>query len=132
MFTLQQIADAHEAVKTGADFPAYIRQIKELGVRSFHTFVSDSHTLYHGANGFQIESAGIYETKEIAGDCQADVFRKQLKKHQNGETDYFQFCTDCAQTGIYKWVMDLQAMTCTYYNASGNIILEEIIPSLSL
>lgn len=32
MFTIQQIKDAHSKVKSGADFPAYIQDIKKLGV----------------------------------------------------------------------------------------------------
>lgn len=39
MFTVQQIELAHEKVKTGADFPKYIQDIKELGVIAFETFV---------------------------------------------------------------------------------------------
>ena len=130
MFTLQQIADAHEAVKTGADFPGYIKALKELGVQSFHTYVSDSHTEYFGSNDFQLQSEGIYEPKSIADQCNATVFLEQLKKHQQGKTDYFQFCEDCASNGIEKWIMDLRAMTCTYYDKTGNAILEENIPSL--
>ncbi|MGF7024877.1 MULTISPECIES: DUF1398 domain-containing protein [Sphingobacterium] len=31
MFTIEQIEAAHSNVKSGADFPAYIRDIKKLG-----------------------------------------------------------------------------------------------------
>lgn len=32
MFTVEQIKTAHSKVKSGADFPAYIQDIKKLGV----------------------------------------------------------------------------------------------------
>lgn len=48
MFTTQQIEQAHEKVKSGADFPKYIQEIKGFGVQSFITFVKDSHTEYFG------------------------------------------------------------------------------------
>ena len=32
MFTLEQIKLAHSKVKSGADFPAYIKELKALGV----------------------------------------------------------------------------------------------------
>ncbi len=56
MFTLEQIETAHAKTLSGADFPSYIREIKALGVTRFQTFVTDCHTLYSGADGYQITS----------------------------------------------------------------------------
>lgn len=39
MFTVEQIEQAHGKVKSGADFPKYIQEIKALGVTSFETWV---------------------------------------------------------------------------------------------
>lgn len=44
MLTLAQIAAAHGKVKSGADFPQYIRYIKALGVVSYVSWVCDGHT----------------------------------------------------------------------------------------
>jgi uncharacterized protein YbcV (DUF1398 family) len=55
-------------------------------------------------------------------------FIKSLKTHQKGETDYTTFCKHCAETGIEKWIVQLDKMTCTYYDQQGNEILEEQIP----
>jgi Protein of unknown function (DUF1398) len=35
MFKVEQIKAAHGKVKSGADFPSYIREIKVLGVTSY-------------------------------------------------------------------------------------------------
>jgi hypothetical protein len=35
MFTVEQIRAAHNKVKSGADFPAYIQEIKALGVSQY-------------------------------------------------------------------------------------------------
>lgn len=35
MFTAEQIKTAHRKVKSGADFPAYIKEIKVLGVTHY-------------------------------------------------------------------------------------------------
>ena len=56
MFTLEQIEAAHSKTKSGADFPQYIREIKELGVTRFQTFVTDCHSIYFGRGGFEIQS----------------------------------------------------------------------------
>ena len=35
MFTIKQIEEAHSKVKSGAEFPNYIQDIKEIGVVAF-------------------------------------------------------------------------------------------------
>lgn len=129
MFTVQQIEQAHEKVKSGADFPKYIQEIKGFGVQSFITFVKDSHTEYFGADNFTTSSNPKYEDLEIAEITDSEKFKAQLKVHQQGKTDYFTFCKDCAETGIEKWIVDLNKMTCVYYDKYGNEILVEEIPS---
>lgn len=129
MFTVKQIHDAHSKVKSGADFPKYIQEIKGFGVQSFITFVKDSHTEYFGADNFTTSSNPKYEDLEIAEITDSEKFKAQLKVHQQGKTDYFTFCKDCAETGIEKWIVDLNKMTCVYYDKYGNEILVEEIPS---
>jgi|SRR5690554_1239299 len=129
MFTVEEIELAHSKVKTGAEFPKYIEEIKGLGVTGFETWVRDSHTNYFGKNEFQTKSKPKYEALTIADKSDKDSFRQYLKSHQKGETDYFIFCKHCAETGIEKWVMDLEQMTCTYYDKAKNEILVEKVPS---
>ncbi|MBW8241395.1 DUF1398 domain-containing protein [Muricauda oceani] len=130
MFTVEQIESAHGKVKSGADFPNYIQEIKEMGVLAFETWVFDSHTEYFGKNGFETKSKPKYKNLKIADISDKDTFRKYLKIHQKGETDYLTFCNHCAETGIEKWNVDLEKMTCTYYDKSGNEILVELVPTV--
>ncbi|MCK7555925.1 DUF1398 domain-containing protein [Chitinophaga sedimenti] len=131
MFTVAQIHAAHDKVKSGADFPAYIGEIKTLGVTGFATWVKDSHTEYFGANDYRTQSAPMYATLTIADNPDATGFEARLKAHQQGTTDYLTFCRDCAETGIEKWIVDLSAMTCIYYDKKGNEVLVETIPLVS-
>jgi uncharacterized protein YbcV (DUF1398 family) len=128
MFTVEQIEKAHEKVKSGADFPLYIQEIRQLGVTAFETWVNDSHTVYSGADNFSITSQPQYEKLEIAAQSSKEKFAHYLKIHQQGETNYFTFCTHCAETGIEKWEVCLDEFTCTYYDIDGNKILVEPIP----
>lgn len=128
MFTVEQIETAHAKVKSGADFPDYMKEIKQLGVQSFETWVKDSHTEYFGENAFRTKSQPKYAELTIANETDQDTFIRQLKSHQKGETDYMKFCEDCAATGIEKWIVDLDAYTCMYYDKAGNEILTEEIP----
>ncbi|UPQ78111.1 DUF1398 domain-containing protein [Flavobacterium azooxidireducens] len=128
MFTIEQIKSAHSKVKSGADFPSYIQDLKQLVVISYDAYVSDGHTDYFGANNFKITSPAKYESLAIANETDENQFKADLKAHQQGKTNYPTFCSDCAKSGIEKWVVILEKMTCTYYDKAGNEILEEIIP----
>lgn len=128
MFSIEQIESAHSKVKSGEDFPKYIRELKAIGVCAFETWVADSHTECYGRGGFQIRSEPKYESLNIAALCDKGKFEGYLHIHQKGETDYFSFCRHCAETGIEKWKVDLDKMTCVYYDLAGNKILSEKLP----
>lgn len=128
MFTVEQIKAAHSKVKSGADFPAYIQDIKKLGVTFYETFVTDGHTDYYGANDYKTSSVAKYDALTIAQVSNIEQFKTDIKAHQQGKTDYPTFCNDCAKSGIEKWAVCMDKMTCTYYDKAGNEILVEQIP----
>lgn len=128
MFTVEQIEQAHAKVKSGADFPKYIQEIKKMGVIRFVTWVKDSHTEYFGENNYTTKSKSKYDELTISDNTNLEKFRIQLKAHQQGKTDYFTFCMNCGETGIEKWVADLDAMTCIYFDKAGKEVLAEQIP----
>ncbi|MBK9992685.1 MAG: DUF1398 domain-containing protein [Saprospiraceae bacterium] len=130
MFTVDQIEQAHSKVKSGADFPKYIQEIKALGVVAFETWVNDSHTEYFGENNFRTASKPKYAELIISENSDGENFKGRLKEHQQGKTDYFTFCKDCAETGIEKWIVNLHHMTCIYYDKIGTEILVEQIPQV--
>ncbi|RZK09208.1 MAG: DUF1398 domain-containing protein [Flavobacterium sp.] len=128
MFTIKDIQEAHRKVKSGTDFPAYIQDLKNLGVENYTSFVIDGHTDFFGKSDYKITSSSKYDTLQIALQSVKEQFIIDLKNHQQGNTDYLTFCNDCAKSGIEKWVVDLQKMTCTYYDSSGIIIFIEQVP----
>lgn len=128
MFSVEQIKAAHSKVKSGADFPAYIQDIKSLGVTYYETFVKDGHTVFSGANGYTTTSPAKYDTLTIADNSNKEQFKADLKAHQQGETDYPTFIKLSASLGVEKWAVSMEQMTCTYYDKAGNQILVEEIP----
>ncbi|MGK4569394.1 DUF1398 domain-containing protein [Flavobacterium sp. 3HN19-14] len=128
MFTTEQIRAAHSKVKSGADFPAYIQDLKKLGVTSYETFVADGHTDYYGAADYKTSTGAKYEPLNIAEISNTAQFKADLRSHQHGNTDYPTFCNDCAKSGIEKWVVNMAEMTCIYYDRKGNEVLAEQIP----
>jgi len=130
MFTIQQIHDAHSKVKSGADFPKYMQDIMALGVTSFETFVFDNHTNYFGKDNFKIASEGFSETLVVANESNIEQFKSDLKIHQQGQTDYMTFLNDCAKSGVEKWIVVMDTMSCSYYDLVGNEMVVEVIPSV--
>ena len=128
MFQLNEITDAHSKVKTGADFPAYIQDLLKLGVKKYDSFVSDGHTVYFGDDNYRLASKAKYRRLTIANISDKERFKHYLKNHQRGQTDYPTFCKDSAETGVEKWTVDINKMTCTYYDKAKNKMLEEQIP----
>jgi uncharacterized protein YbcV (DUF1398 family) len=129
MFTLEQIKAAHSKVKSGADFPAYIAAIKALGVTDYETFVSDGHTVFHGADSFNTTAPAKYASLQIAEISASEQFKKDRVAHQQGKTDFLGFCNDCAKSGIEKWSVVMDEMTCSYSDKAGKVILVEKIPT---
>lgn len=128
MFTIQDIQAAHSKVKSGADFPNYIRDLIKLGVKEYETFVSDGHTDYSGDAAYEVSSVAKYEALTVQDESNVEQFKADLKAHQQGKTDYPTFCKDCANSGVEKWVVKMDEMTCSYYDKAGNELLVEIIP----
>jgi len=127
MFTAEQIKIAHSKVKSGADFLAYIQEIKALGVTHYYAYVIDGHIDYHGANDYIVKVPAKYETLTIAETTNLEQFKMELQKHQQGKTDFLTFIKACATFGIEKWIICMDKMICTYYNRAGNEILREEI-----
>lgn len=128
MFTTEQIQAAHRKVKSGADFPAYIREIKTLGVTHYEAYVTDGHIDYHGASGYTANVPPKYDALTIADTSDREQFKKELLAHQQGKTDFLTFIKMCSGFGIEKWSISMEKMTCTYYDKAGNEILVERIP----
>ncbi len=129
MFELTAIKEAHAKVKSGADFPNYIQELIQLGVKKYHTYVKDGHSVFIGDNDYQIKSERKYAVLRIANISDKERFKHYLKNHQRGQTDYPTFCQQSAETGVEKWTVDMSQMTCTYYDKLNNKMLEEVIPT---
>jgi uncharacterized protein YbcV (DUF1398 family) len=128
-FTIEQIHEAHGKVKSGADFPKYIEEIKLLGVMSYETSVFDGYTNYFGSDNYRVTTSPKHSPLHISDKEDVEQFKNDLKAHQEGKTDYLTFINDCAKSGIEKWKVCMEKMTCTYYNQNGRDVLTEDIPN---
>jgi len=128
MFTIEDIRAAESKIKTGADFPQFIKEIKEMGVKRNDVYVSNGLSIYFDdEDNVQQISPDEYPALIINDEPSASKLTHALKIHQQGETDYFTFCKQAADAGVEKWVTDLEEMTCTYLDAEGNELVKENI-----
>lgn len=128
MFTLQQMKAAHAKVKSGVDFPAYVQEIKQLGLLHYDFLVKTGQTEYYGTNGLKVNGEAIYPEKTISIQSSSIAVRQIIAGHQQGKSDFLTFCQLAADAGVEKWVVDTQAMMCTYYDLAGNSLVAEPIP----
>ncbi len=127
MFTLEQIAQAHSRVKSGAEFPHYVQELIALGVHRYTAWLTDGHVDYEGA-AQQLSGPAEHEAQVIASHSNDLQFQERLKLHQQGGTNYPTFCKEARAAGVQRWVVDMRAMTCSYYDTRGHAMLVEEVP----
>ncbi len=130
MFTLQQIQELHSKVKSGADFPRYIQDLIEIGLKKYDMFVYDGRAQYFWDEEFTITSDSKYPGIIVSDAANHEQFEHDLKAHQRGETDYMTLINDAAKSGIYKRTVDMQNMMCVYYDQKWEEVLAEEIPGV--
>ena len=128
MFTVEQIKAAHSKVKSGADFPNYVREIKALGLVKYEYLVADGRTIYYGDNNFTTEAPSIYPEKKINPISSASTIEQVIREHQQGKSDFLTFCQLAADAGVHHWEVNTQTMLCTYIDSAGSPMLAEPIP----
>ncbi|MDF2942629.1 MAG: Phage envelope protein [Herbinix sp.] len=128
-FTLQAIHEAHKKY-TGPDFPKLIREFRLMGMVTNTYDLRTGQILYVNKNGDQIESQSSPVNVKIGDFSCQETALAALKRNQIGESDFATFCNEIAQAGVYKWISDLEKMTCSYYDLQENAVIVETIPSV--
>ena len=130
MFSIEEIKAAESKIKTGADFPQFIKEIKALGVVRNDVYVANGLSVYFNSDDYSVQaSPDEYPELVINSESSAEKLEHALNIHQRGETDYFTFCKQAADAGVEKWVIDLNSMTCSYLDTKQTELVKEGIPS---
>lgn len=128
MFTLEQIKQAYDKVKTETDFANYIQELIDLGIHGYDTFITDGRVVYYGDTDHEVSTAKKYEQLSVAATANKERFIESLVMHEGGQTDYYTFCQQASQSGIAKCRIDIIEMTSTYLTPEGDPIVIEKIP----
>lgn len=132
MFTKEQIKAAHGRVKSGSDFPRLIEEFKTLGVSSYDHVVADGANHYFDTDGnaLTLEApSAAFTGIPVADVSSLSRLKEIIVIHQRGLTDYPTFCKQAGEAGVERWVGDLNAMTVTYLDKTGQPMLVEPIPT---
>jgi uncharacterized protein YbcV (DUF1398 family) len=129
MFTKDQIETAHNKVKSGADFTKYVKEIKNMGVKSHEVVLLDGAWIFEGTDEQVVQFKRGMENVHVSMQSSPEKFKQILSVHQKGETDYPTFCIQAEESGVERWISDFEHMTVTYLGSNGNVIDVESIPS---
>lgn len=127
MFTIDQIHDASKKVKSGADFPQFVQDLKTIGVTHYDNYVADGRTKYFGTNNFVVDSEPQYPSMAVSDISSADKLKHSISIHQQGQTDYPTFCRQAADAGVERWTTHMIEMTVTYVDKGKNKLTVEPI-----
>lgn len=131
MFTKEDIQAAESKIKTGSDFPQFIKELKELGVVRNDVYVSNGLSAYFASEDEVLQvRPDEYPELVINEESSIEKLTHALKIHQTGETDYITFCKQAADAGVEKWITDLTTMTCTYLDTTGNELVKQTIAAV--
>lgn len=128
MFTIDQIHEAFKKVKSGADFPQFVQDLKSIGVTHYDNYVADGRIKYYGTNDFTVYGETKYPFMTVNDNSSADKLKHSISIHQQGQTDYPTFCKQAADAGVEKWTTHIIEMTVTYLDKQGNKLTVEPIP----
>lgn len=92
--------------------------------------IQSGQVVYRLKSGQVLEKAGYQVSVPVAEQFDKEQFVTILRNHQSGQTDFPTFCQEAAEAGIYKWVTDLEAMTCSYLDKAEQAVFVETIPSV--
>ncbi|MDF1605049.1 DUF1398 family protein [Nocardioides sp. YIM 152315] len=122
---MEQVDDLHARLGRADSLADYLQGLAAIGVVRFESFVSDGRSEFHGADGQVVVSPAHHEVLEIAEVSDRDAFIQHLRRHGDGQTSYLEMSEGLARSGLEKWVADTSAMTMTYCDLAGVVLLVE-------
>ena len=131
MFTQQQILNALSKVKTGADYPRLVQELKLLGIVKYDHFVVNGSNIYFGADNYRVTIEHDQPKIPVSEDSSKEKLQHALQIHQAGQTDYPTFCVQAGEAGVEKWECDLKKMTVSYVDGKGKVLVVESIPEMT-
>jgi uncharacterized protein YbcV (DUF1398 family) len=129
VFTIEQIEELHGRLGCAKTLADYVRSLAGIGVVRYHSYVSDGHSEYLGHDGHRVISQPVHDQLPVAVVSDRKAFLDHLRRHERGETSYLEMSKGMADSGVERWTVDTHAMTMTFHDRSGELLLAEHITS---
>jgi uncharacterized protein YbcV (DUF1398 family) len=120
---MAQIDDLHARLGRAESLADYLRGLAALGVVRFDSYLSDGHSEFFGPDGQRVVSPAHHDVLVVAEVSDRRAFLEHLRRHGEGETSYVEMSAGLAASGIEKWVGDTVALTMSYCDRSGAVLL---------
>jgi uncharacterized protein YbcV (DUF1398 family) len=127
VFTIEQIEELHGRLGSARTLAEYVRSLAAIGVVRYDSYVSDGRSEYLGHDGHRVISQPVHDPLTIAADSDRQAFLDHLARHERGETSYLEMSRAMAASGVAGWSVDTHAMTMTFHDRSGEVLLAERI-----
>ena len=127
-FTAESIKAIYSRPRTGAAFPALIRELKGAGVTCYDHLIATGANIFRGSNGSTLTLDKMGPACPVNDRPDVESLKRIISEHQRGLSDYPMLCRLVGEVGVAKWVCDLFAMTCSYFDKSGQKMHVELIP----
>lgn len=125
--TYEKYRQAQER-SAGEKYPVYVKNLKEIGVKSYEVSVADHLTRVYGNEGDPLDVPGNVPATVCSDTYYEPHLKAALMSNQTGLTSYPQFMNEIAEAGIHHYVADLDNMKVTYYGKNPENKYEEKIP----
>jgi uncharacterized protein YbcV (DUF1398 family) len=125
MFTIEQITDIHDRLGNSDTLGPYLRALREIGVETYDSYITDGHSEYHGADGQTLVGPAFHERFAIAETCDRQQFLETMREVEQGGLGYVEMSKALADNGVEKWTFDTGKLTITYLDRAGNVLLAE-------
>jgi uncharacterized protein YbcV (DUF1398 family) len=125
MFALEQITDIHDRLGNSGTLGGYLRALRDIGVETYDSYITDGHSEYFGADGQKLVGPPFHETFAIAETCDKDQFIEYMQRVEQGNVGYAEMSKALADNGVEKWTFNTEKLTITYLDKAGNVLLSE-------
>jgi uncharacterized protein YbcV (DUF1398 family) len=125
VFTLEQIADIHDRLGAKQTLADYLRALRYIGVRTYDSYLTDGHSEYFGADGQTLIGPAFHDVFVVARTCEREQFLEYMRRVDQGGVGYEEMSKTLAEYGVEKWTFDTDALTITYRDRAGVVLLTE-------
>jgi uncharacterized protein YbcV (DUF1398 family) len=125
MFTLEQVTDIHDRLGNSDTLGGYLRALRDIGVETYDSYITDGHSEYFGADGQRLVGPAFHETYAIDETCDKEQFLRYMRQVEQGDVGYEEMSKALADNGVEKWTFDTRELTITYVDKAGNVLLRE-------